>query len=505
VNYLPNKLLKLRKHYNYSQQYLAEVLDIDALEYMAYENGGKIINYDQMKKLAALYHVDIADLFRNSEEITLYDVSKADTDELNIEYFIPKKNVFQKIGDFVSEHKIVSLVIACLMVAVIILVSILTKKQEPYVAIRDNINRLSASETNVVYIDDNGAVVGTGDNSNGQISYLPSSGAIKVCEGEGFTIILNEDGTITSIGLLSKYANEVESWSNIADIACGSNHIVAVDTTGRVYCTGDNNYGQCGVVGSKNIAKVFASANASICVDNNGQLSYSGTLVGSSNIRSHNNVIDVATSSKILVILTSDHKVYVYSTDSKNYFKAEAWKDIVDVACGEDFVAGLDAYGKVHIEIDHETISNEVNNWSNIISIDAGEEYLVAYDGNDIYGVGQNNYHQFNTSEVNKQILSQVSNVDVLTYSDHIEVQFSGVKNASGYLVSINVGTGLETRIDDTVVLFDTANMKDGKTYTISITAIGAGNYADSQPYQYKLQYEQVIEEINEDIEDVEE
>jgi len=499
VNYLPNKLLKLRKHYNYSQQYLAEVLDIDALEYMSYENGAKIINYEQMKKLATLYHVDIADLFRNDEEITLYDVDKAHTDELNIEYFIPKRNIFQKIFDFIGEHKIVSLIIATLAIAVIILISIVTKKEEPYVAIRDNINRLSASETNVVYIDDNGAVVGTGDNSNGQISYLPSSGAIKVCEGEGFTIILNEDGTITSIGLLSKYAKELESLSNIADIACGSNHIVAVDTAGRVYCTGDNNYSQCGVAGSKNIAKVFASANASICLDNNGAISYSGSLIGSSNIRSYTSVLDIATSKNILAILTSDNKIVVYSNDAKNYLKAESWKDIVDVACGEDFVAGLDSYGKVHIDIDHETISNEVSNWSNIISIDAGEEYLVAYDGKEIYGVGQNNYHQFNTSEVNKQILAQVSNVDVLTYEDHIEVQYSGVKNASGYLVSINVGTGLETRTDDTLVNFSTDNMKDGKTYTISITAIGSGNYADSQPYQYKLQYEQIIPEVSEE------
>ena len=54
MNYLPSKLTKLRKHYNYSQSYLAEVLGVDTLEYMNYENGSSMINYAQMKKLSNL-------------------------------------------------------------------------------------------------------------------------------------------------------------------------------------------------------------------------------------------------------------------------------------------------------------------------------------------------------------------------------------------------------------------------------------------------------------------
>ena len=54
MNYLPSKLTKLRKHYNYSQSYLAEILGVDTLEYMNYENGSKMIDYEQMKKLATL-------------------------------------------------------------------------------------------------------------------------------------------------------------------------------------------------------------------------------------------------------------------------------------------------------------------------------------------------------------------------------------------------------------------------------------------------------------------
>ena len=100
MNKLPEKLTKLRKHYNYSQSYLAEVLGVDTLEYMNYENGSGMINYEQMKKLASLYHIDLVDVFRNSADVQLYEVNKANTDEINIEYFTAKETLPDKIFNF---------------------------------------------------------------------------------------------------------------------------------------------------------------------------------------------------------------------------------------------------------------------------------------------------------------------------------------------------------------------------------------------------------------------
>ena len=85
MNYLPSKLSKLRKHYNYSQSYLADVLKVDVITYMGYENGREMINYNQCKKLSSLYHISVYDMFLNSDEVELYDVYKANTDEINIE------------------------------------------------------------------------------------------------------------------------------------------------------------------------------------------------------------------------------------------------------------------------------------------------------------------------------------------------------------------------------------------------------------------------------------
>ena len=217
MNKLPEKLTKLRKHYNYSQSYLAEVLGVDTLEYMNYENGSGMINYDQMKKLASLYHIDLVDVFRNSADVQLYEVNKANTDEINIEYFTAKETVFDKIKSFYQHNKIASSIIAILLVTILVMFIILQNTVRPFDLTRENINRLSVSETTVVYIDDYSGVNGSGSNANGELSNLTSHSAMKVCEGEGFTIILNEDGTLSNAGLIAKYESDVNDWKNIVE------------------------------------------------------------------------------------------------------------------------------------------------------------------------------------------------------------------------------------------------------------------------------------------------
>ena len=108
-----------------------------------------------------------------------------------------------------------------------------------------------------------------------------------------------------------------------------------------------------------------------------------------------------------------------------------------------------------------------------------------------IYGVGNNSYGQFKKEELVKQRLDMVSDVEYTIDMDSISVQFKGVSNASGYLVSIDVGIGVSRRIEkEEIVKFETANMTQGKNYTITIVSIGEGDYTDSDPYTLNFTYE---------------
>ena len=291
MNYLPSKLNKLRKHYSYSQQYVADKLGVDVVEYMNYENGNSMINYAQMKKLASLYHVSINDMFINNDDIELPDIKETNTDEINAKFFMPENNFRNKVKGFVINHKIATIIIGVLLLAIIVLSVILNNVSKPYTIYRENINRLSVSETTVIYIEDSGAIGFSGSNSNGQLNDLAVANAVKVCEGDGFSIVLNEDGTINSSGLLSKYQKTVEGWRNIVDVAAGNKHVVAVDSNGRVYCAGDSD--ACNIEGTRNIAKVFATDNAAITLSDVGTLSYEGSFIGSSYLKDFLNIKDI--------------------------------------------------------------------------------------------------------------------------------------------------------------------------------------------------------------------
>ena len=501
MNYLPNKLLKLRKHYGHSQYDVANICGVDTLEYMNYENGNSIPNYAVIKKLANFYHVSVDEMFANDEKVTLHNVSENTTDDLNIKYFT-KKSITRDISNFIKRNKIVTGIIVTLIIVIVILSLVLSKSNKPVEIVRENINRISASSTNVVYIDNTGAVQGTGDNSNSQISMLPTSGAMKVCEGEGFTIVLKEDGTVVSIGLLSKYANLIEKWSNIVDIACGNNHVLGLDSKGRIYAVGDNSNGQCDCDGQKDVSKIYASSTASILLNNDGSLTYTGNFIGSSSLKNYTNILDIAVSDNILAILKADKTVDVYTKNSNNYLEAENFVDIVDVACGNDFVAGLTSDGKVCIDIDHVKYKNEVTSWENIICIASSSDYLVAYDGKTIKGVGKNKYKQFEANDVINQILPQVSNVKIYRDEDYLCVSFDEVANASGYSISIDLGTGINKTIEEVeVVKFDIVNMQDSQSYKISIVALGNDDYLDSSPYviDYLFKVDEDTDEKEED------
>lgn len=487
MNYLPIKLSKLRKHYSYSQSFLAEYLKVDTLEYMNYENGNSMINYNQMKKLANLYSIDILELFINDENVTLHDIKIQNTDEINAKYFMSENNIINTLKGFLLNHKLASIIIAILLIAIIILSIVLSRTVAPYEIKRENINRLSVSETTVVYINESGAIGFSGSNTNGQLNDLATTNGIKVCEGSCFSVCLQEDGSVISSGLLDKDTKQISSWKNIIDIDAGDNFVVGVDAKGRVYCVGEDK--ACEIAGTRNVKKVFALANAAIALNDDGSISYSGSFVGSSILTSKYNILDVDGSDNILVILNSDNTVIVNSKTG-TYFKTEGLTDVVDVTCGNDFVAALDSYGKVHIEIDNDEIIEQVDEWSNIIAIDAGSDYLIGFDGKNIYGVGNNDYDQFKKDNKKKITLEKVSEINYLLDEEKIYVSFKGVSNASGYLVSLNVGTGLSKKIDNgEVVEFNTDNMIEGKTYTITITSMGNEHYKDSDEVTLNFVY----------------
>ena len=478
-NKLPEKLLELRKHYHYSQKSIAEKLGIDLMEYMSYENGAAVPSYALLKKIARVYRITVLELFSNETQIVLRAV-KAVAD-------VPLKD---RVRMFIKRYRYY-LLAGVFVLAAALFMLLKPEKPEKIYVLPEVLPRetLSVSETTVARLSKEGKLIGSGDNSNGQLD-LEESGLIKVAEGATFTVALKNDGTLVSAGLLEKVADDISDWKDIVAVATGSGHVLGLRNDGEVFCAGDNTYGQCSYEEHRNMKRIFALPQGSVLVREDGMVFTTGDFIGSSQLRKRRNLLDVRASEDNLVYL-KDNGTVGYFARRKDFDAVLQWKDITAVACGNDFIAGLTVGGNVKIAIDNYILENEVNNWNNITAIAAGNDYLVAVDeeGN-LYGIGRNVYHQFDDSSLMHNSLPQVRNVKVEIGQEYVIISFDPVANASGYLVTIDVGIGYSSRVDEPYLVISKDNFEEGRTYLLHITALGEGEYEDSDVLSLDFLYQ---------------
>lgn len=507
MNRLPDKLLKLRKHYSYSQNHVAEYLGIETIVYMGYENGRSIPDFRELKLLAKLYKISVDVLFINEKELKLNQEDKHDIDKKNYSYL---KNQTRK-DDFknylIKNKKQVSYTLLGLVF--MLGVMIFTSQGDKAILSQTSLdsNLLDASDTTVVFVRD-GKFVGRGDNSNGQIE-IESDNIHKVVEGNTFTVVLKKDGTLDSAGLLTKYANEISEWENIVDVAVGNGHIVALNHSGKVLCTGDKKLGQCEYDGVEEVKKVFAAKNGTFILKEDGKLEVSGDFVGKSQMKNVENIIDISISDNILAYINENGKI-TYHAVSGNFKEAQLWRNIVDVAVGNDFIAGLDNEGNVHIDIMNYKITDEVETWSNMKAIASGKDYLVAYNGEDIVGIGNNAYGQFEVLMSQKIELPSVTNVKIVVDDHDLKISFDEILNAVEYRLEIDdagIGYAVTSSTNSFVVPND--RFEEGKEYTIKLVAVGDERYENSSStiitYKFELpksdEEDEVIDNIPNQIE----
>ncbi len=493
MNRLPNKLLKLRKHYNYSQSKIAEVLGIDVVEYMAIENGNKVCDFEQCKKLAALYRIKVIELFSNSSSVGLHSVKgPSGNDEY---YFLPDKTLSEKVKKFIRVHPIRSIGIAAILVlAIIFAVYKLTYKDFTSLDFK-GINRLSLSDTNVYFIDGTTNVYEAYKTNDEHVSYVAETSVIKVVAGNGFGAVLTSDGNVTILGNIMDSNNGGSNlkWSRIVDIAAGDNHLIALNDSGKVFAIGDNTSGQCDVDDFKNVVKIYATEKGSIVEGKDGKLSYTGILLGSSQLKNYESPIDIASSDNYLVIVNSDKSVTCISRYGDD-IQTNKWRNVVDVACGNNFVAALRSDGTLLISSDDDDIILNASSWSNIIAISAHGDYLVAYDGSKIYGTGSSDTFSFDQLYSNGTALPVVSNVKI-SLGNTVSVSFDSVNNATGYDVSLanQDGSIINTYkvTSNTSINFSIDSLYPEVSYNIIITTLGDGKkYLNSDrltvPFTYQ-------------------
>ena len=100
------------------------------------------------------------------------------------------------------------------------------KKRDEWKDFSQNIVKVSEGKSHACLLNDNGNVYCWGDNDLGQL-------------GTGDNIKSSEPEIVSQEGVMKE--------AKIVDISLGSDHSCALDSKGKVYCWGNNNYGQLGV------------------------------------------------------------------------------------------------------------------------------------------------------------------------------------------------------------------------------------------------------------------
>ncbi len=96
--------------------------------------------------------------------------------------------------------------------------------------------------------------------------------ALGITKDDGVYVVLS-DGTCREKGM-----DQVDSWTNVANLAIGDSHTVALLHDGTVRATGSNSRGQCDVEEWTNVEKIYAGEACTLGIDQDGNLLIAGAL-----------------------------------------------------------------------------------------------------------------------------------------------------------------------------------------------------------------------------------
>lgn len=488
MNRLPEKLVTLRKQNKLSQDDVARILNIDIASYMGVENGRRVLNYKQTLKLAKFYRVSFEELFVNDKEITLKQSDNTTTDQINLEYFFKQDIWYRKIINTIKKSKKIKvLIIVCIIILIIISGYFLQQATKPLEFDLNEMTTLSVGEKTVSYIDEKSNLY-----TVGSLNFFDSD-ALSVCVGNNFVIELKEDGKVTSSGLNEEKTKQINKLNNIEYITACDNHIIAINKLDKIYTIGENENGELDVSEWENVRKIKTFKSGTIGIDEKGYLVFTGEIVGKSQFKQYKNCLDYDANEFMTVVLKNDNTVD-YSAYDDHYQYVTGWNNITKICCGKDFIAGLTKDNKVLISTLDEDVIKEVETWENIIAIDSSDDYLIAYDGQQIFGVGDNSYNQFEKEESPKEVIQSidVNKLNVSIEQNNVRVSFEPVKNAKAYSVSINAEVPVAYQLKDNLnVTFNELSLQDGKSYVITIIALGEEGYEDSLPVEYTFEYKE--------------
>ena len=512
---LGDKILNCRKHKKLSQQYCSEVCGIDLNQYISWENCAEVPSDAKLVILANLFEVDFDSLVDATFDLILPDYIEEDlqmplkieiseeistlNDDLkpsDIQNQAKKGNEFD-IKKFLNiKYAIILCTILLILCAILIIPKFINHGDMTVTNIMSDINRLSSGDDFTIKIEDDNTVIGTGNNSEGQIKVSHWEDVVMVRAGSNFSLGLLKNGSIVATGNNSYNQLEITNEQNIVDIDAGNAHAVVLDNENKVRCYGDNSKLQCDVDEWENVIAISANENVTAAITSDNKLLVTGKYNFETNIEIKD--IEKIEVSENYIFLISSKGIVTFSNGSNfDFSEIEKMSNVKDIKTSLNHVLILNSNGRTYAFGDNSNEKLMVDDFKNAISIAVGiDNSMILNSDLKIEGVGVNDYKQFSKDEVEKETqLNDVENLRV-EIKDNVRLDWDAVDNADYYLVEI-LENKYSVKVKDNKVSFSNEKFIDLNEYTVMVTAYTSKEgFKESTSVQFVFTYNApVIEE----------
>ena len=393
-------IILLRKRKNITQEELAKALSVSRQTISKWEKGEVVPDSYNLIEISKYFSIKAQDLIMTdlSEK---YDV-KSGVDELTEKVDVDIKEKTQ-IDEFIDTQdnqntkiKSSKKKIILILVLIVGLISIIfsfkdqlfgSKNeviidepiQEPEETLIDYSKLLSAGREFSVYIDQNGKLIGFGDNTYKQLNFENWSDIVQISAGGFHTLGLKSDGTVVATGYNNFKQIDVGSWSNIKQVSGGRYHSLGLKEDGTVLCVGENQYGACNVSSWADIIQVSAGRYNSYGLKSDGTVvSTENDDYGQADISSWADITQVSAGTYHVIGLKNDGSVVcVGGQKGDGVCNISSWTDIKQVVGAGYHSIGLRNDGTVVAVGNNEKGQLDVSGWKDVVAVSGGRYHTI--------------------------------------------------------------------------------------------------------------------------------
>lgn len=218
------------------------------------------------------------------------------------------------------------------------------------------ITQIAVGKTPVILaLKADGTVLGAGRFADGSMDIASWSEVKQIAVGSNHALGLRENGSVLYAGSQKGGSTEVSTWRNIVSVAAGKDTSYGVMQNGIVVAAGDNSYGQCGVSSWENITMVSAGNQHAVALRSDGTVVACGdNSYGQCNVSLWSDVVFVSAGAYHTVALRSDGTLLACGRSDSGECAVNRFKSIAAVSAGNGYTLMLfeDGTNKVIGRID---------------------------------------------------------------------------------------------------------------------------------------------------------